>query len=338
LKITGKTTWDTIQEFTDQKFSGYDQDIFKIIKSSKAASTNSKYETYFKLFKEWCIKNECLYLPASVPTVAVYISVLVKKSVSFSVLCAHFYSVKWFHDISLLKNPCEDKLIQMMMEGAKRILGRPIVKKEPITISHLQKIVEKFGKDHRHLPNVRLCAMLLISFAGFLRYNELANLKMSNIKFYDTYVNINIEKSKTDLYRRGNSITISKTGLPTCPVTWLLNYIQLANLDFNSEEYIFRSLIYLKSKKSYRLCARNTPLSYTRAREIFLKSLSDIGLNCKDFCLHSLRSGGATAAANNGLSDRLIKAHGRWRSDVAKDGYIKDNFERQCIVSRKLGI
>ena len=37
---------------------------------------------------------------------------------------------------------------------------------------------------------------------------------------------------------------------------------------------------------------------------------------------HSLRSGGASAAANAGVPDRLFKRHGRWLSDSAKDGYV----------------
>jgi hypothetical protein len=42
------------------------------------------------------------------------------------------------------------------------------------------------------------------------------------------------------------------------------------------------------------------------------------------FGLHSLRSGGASQAANNNVTDRLFKAHGRWRSENANDGYVKD--------------
>ena len=69
-----------------------------------------------------------------------------------------------------------------------------------------------------------------------------------------------------------------------------------------------------------------------------LNTLSAIGLNTKNFCLHSLRSGGATAAASNNVPDRLIKEHGRWRSDFAKDGYIKDIVNTQLKVSSNLGI
>jgi len=88
----------------------------------------------------------------------------------------------------------------------------------------------------------------------------------------------------------------------------------------------------------YKLVAKNIPLSYTRARKLLLNSLTAIGTDSKQFCLHSLRSGGASAAASNNISDRLIKAHGRWRTDLAKDGYIKDNLNKQFVVSSNLGI
>ena len=45
----------------------------------------------------------------------------------------------------------------------------------------------------------------------------------------------------------------------------------------------------------------------------------------ENFGLHSLRSGGASAAANNGISDRLMSKQGRWSSEKARNGYIKDS-------------
>jgi hypothetical protein len=35
--------------------------------------------------------------------------------------------------------------------------------------------------------------------------------------------------------------------------------------------------------------------------------------------LPSMRSGGATAAANSNINDRVWKRHGRWKSDNSKD-------------------
>ena len=63
-----------------------------------------------------------------------------------------------------------------------------------------------------------------------------------------------------------------------------------------------------------------------------------IGLSGRDYGLHSLRAGGASAAANAQVSDRLFKRHGRWKSDKAKDGYIKDNILSLLSVSLSLGI
>jgi hypothetical protein len=56
----------------------------------------------------------------------------------------------------------------------------------------------------------------------------------------------------------------------------------------------------------------NKPLPYTRMREL-LFLLSN---NIKDFGVHSFRSGGAAAAANSGIPDRLFKRHGRRKSEA----------------------
>ena len=69
---------------------------------------------------------------------------------------------------------------------------------------------------------------------------------------------------------------------------------------------------------------KNRPLSYTRMREVFIDAFQPFVSDIKKYGLHILRSGGATTAANLGISDRLFKKNGRWRSETAKDGYAKD--------------
>ena len=48
--------------------------------------------------------------------------------------------------------------------------------------------------------------------------------------------------------------------------------------------------------------------------------------------------GGASAATNTGVSDRLFKRQGRWKTDQAKDGYIEDKLDSLLSVSRSLHI
>ena len=45
-----------------------------------------------------------------------------------------------------------------------------------------------------------------------------------------------------------------------------------------------------------------------------------------------------TAAAKTGVKDRLFKRHGSWRSENAKDRYVKDNLKELLSVSRNLDI
>ena len=67
-----------------------------------------------------------------------------------------------------------------------------------------------------------------------------------------------------------------------------------------------------------------------------MDTFSQLGFPSRLFGLDSLRSGGATAAANAGVNDRLFKRHGRWRTDKAKDGYVKDNLDVLLSVPKSL--
>ena len=58
-------------------------------------------------------------------------------------------------------------------------------------------------------------------------------------------------------------------------------------------------------------------LSYSRLRELELEAFRYIVPDISAIGTHSLRSGGATAAANAGVPDRLFKRHGRWASESA---------------------
>lgn len=145
-----------------------------------------------------------------------------------------------------------------------------------------------------------------------------------------------IPKSKTDILRRGNKLLIARTGKEKGPVVCLFyNYIRMS-MFANKEEFLFRALPYKKGKHLLSTC--NKPISYSRVRELFRTSLIKIGLDKSKFGLHSLKSGGATSAANNYVSDRLFKTHGRWRSENGKDGYVQDDVRTNLSVSLNLEI
>ena len=96
---------------------------------------------------------------------------------------------------------------------------------------------------------------------------------------------------------------------------------------------MFRSLYFHKATSTYSL--RSTGMSYSRTREIVLQAFGELGYLKNLFGLHSSRAGGSSAAANAGVSRRLFKCHGRWKTDQAKDGYVKDKLESVLSVSKR---
>jgi hypothetical protein len=106
----------------------------------------------------------------------------------------------------------------------------------------------------------------------------------------------------------------------------------------NTDMYIFRALTYIKKVNKFVLKKKNVKLSYTRTREILKESLGSIGLKAVDFGLYSFRSGGATAAYSCGVSDRLLKIHGRWKSGKLKMATYKKTFKSVCQLKKILEI
>ena len=99
---------------------------------------------------------------------------------------------------------------------------------------------------------------------------------------------------------------------------------------------LFRDLSF--NRALGRSVLNSRPLSYTRAMELFRHKLTSLGHNAKNYGLHSLRSGGATMAAANHIPDRLIKIHGRWRSDSSKDRYIQHTTQARIDLVTNLGL
>ena len=117
-----------------------------------------------------------------------------------------------------------------------------------------------------------------------------------------------MESSKTDQFPDGAWVPIARTHSNICPVSMLERYMKLGEIQGDPDRLLFRGLS--STKQGYRLRASGG-INYTRVQELLLEMLEAVGLDSKLFGLHSLRSGGASAAANAGVPDRLIKRHGR---------------------------
>ena len=112
--------------------------------------------------------------------------------------------------------------------------------------------------------------MIVIGYAGFLRFNTISELRCNDVVFHGDHLVLKIRKSKTDVYSKGREVLIAKGTSSACPYEILHRYFCLSELEVGSENYLFRPIN--KSKTISKLLKTNKKLSYTRARECILKS------------------------------------------------------------------
>lgn len=337
--IARQATKDVISNVQHDKLKELANSLPSVLVESKAKNTRKKYERGFAAWRDWAKDfPEVQVIPANSLYISLFFVSLIQNGSSCAILNEIHYGLKWFHELGGYTDPCRCPLVENVLEAGKRILSMRVKKKEPITPDNMCALFDKHASASANLSDLRVLTICVLGYTGFLRFDELASLRRSDFDFESSHMRVFIEKSKTDVYRDGAWVLISRSGKATCPVALVTRYFSMAEFEPDSDEYIFRALSFLKSCNKYKLRDRASPLSYTRVREIVLEAFEAIGLKRSDYGLHSLRAGGASAAANANINDRLFKRHGRWKSEKAKDGYIKDNVDSLLSVSRALGI
>ena len=85
------------------------------------------------------------------------------------------YALAWAHDLAGVASPTTGILVQTTLQGLRRMLAKPVRKKEPVTIEMFMAMVDDLNKNET-LVNLRLTAACLLAFTGFLRFNKLVNI------------------------------------------------------------------------------------------------------------------------------------------------------------------
>ena len=291
------------------------------------------YIAAFKKWQVWASKHALVReLPASPQHVALYLVFLSNTATSFSTIKLAASSIAWAHSIAGFSSPTIHSLVAETLAGLKFRLARPKLPKEPFTVGQINSLMAQ--RIVTCLTDTRNVCLISLAFFGFFRFSEITRIKVNHLKFFVSHVEITIEKSKCDQLRLGNVVVISRLGTH-CPVSLLESYMELANSASTPTFYLFRRVVVKQSNKL--LHENNLPLSYGSTRDIVKSKATSLGLNPQCFGTHSMRAGGSSAAANNGVADRIFQRHGRWSSVAAKDGYIKDSLKSRLSVTQMIG-
>ena len=300
---------------------------------SKATSTTNKYLGGFRRWKCWATECKLPVFPAVSTHVALYLQHLGQSKGSKAAAEEAVHSISWAHSLAGMPSPTADPFVQAVLAGLKRSLAKPIVKKEPFTVDMVKAVIDDAMKDGS-LSSIRLATMCAMAFAGFLRYSEVCNIRLCDMKLNPSHLKLQIPKSKSDQLRQGDEVVIARSASRYCPVFMLECYMEKAGITLGGEKYLFRGV----TSGKIQTLRPSGQLSYTRFAELLKQKISMLGFPPVDFSPHSLRSGGATVAAAAGVPDRIFKRHGRWKSENAKDGYIKDTLEKRLLVTENLGL
>ncbi|VDI24493.1 Hypothetical predicted protein [Mytilus galloprovincialis] len=229
----------------------------KLLLGSRSDNTIKSYFYAFRRWEQYITKLGFAALPAQPIHIALYFTHLLDQGSTFHPIDNAKYGIKWAHEINGLTDPTENSFVSSIQEAAKRTAYKTVTKKEPVTTSTdmLIQLCEKYS-DSEDLLIVRDLTMTLLGFAGFfLRYDELSSLLFSNVKVKDDFLVLYLNKSKTDQYRQGNEVLISKGFSVACPFNMYLKYVRLAGFVEGSEMFLFRPVF--RSGNTCKLIYKN---------------------------------------------------------------------------------
>ena len=262
-------------------------ETIKNLRNSKANNTVRAYESDFKDFSLFCLKNSLKSLPTEPKILSIYLTHL-SKTYKFSTLKRRIASIKVVHKMKGHYLDTKHPIIIENLLGIKRVKGSYQKAKKPLLINNLKLIIKAIDQyEKKEFKKIRNKSLILIGFSGGFRRSELVNLEYDDLEFVDEGVKIFIKRSKTDQSGEGSIKAIPYfSNLEFCPVTNLKNWLNNGKI---------------KAGKIFNISDKSVAL-------IIKKYALLAGLNPNKYGGHSLRSGFATSAAEAGAEERNIMA------------------------------
>jgi site-specific recombinase XerD len=281
------------------------------IQDAKATSTLRAYGSDWRHFVGWCEQHQLPSLPASPETVGLYVTVLAETH-KVATLQRRLSAISVAHQAAGHESPTKHVVVRTVMAGIRRTKGTAQTGKAPLLTPELKQLVAALPEGKLGL---RDRALLLLGFAGAFRRSELVALDVADLQFGRDGLTVTLRKSKTDQEGAGQKKGIPYGSNPdTCPVRAVQDWITAAVL---KEGPLFRPLNRHGQIKAQRLSDRAVARVVQRAAE-------SAGLDAAQYAGHSLRAGLATAAAQAGVSERVIMQQTGHRSLPVLRKYIRE--------------
>lgn len=289
-----------------------DAQVKNYIRQAKAANTVKAYRQDWDDFITWCAWYHVDALPATVETVARYLTARAATH-QVSTLQRRLSAVSQMHTAAgYPRFSVRDEPLKSVWAGIRRVHGVAPHGKAPAVTADIKAMVAQLPDS---LLGLRDRALLLIGFAGAFRRSELVSLTRVDIQFTSDGVTIRLRRSKTDQEGQGRAVGVPYgSHRETCPVRSLQAWLDASDI---TEGPLFRAINRHGQMQPGALSDKAVALIVKRWAEA-------AGLDPSQYAGHSLRAGLATAAAQAGVAERVIMAQtGHHSADMVRR-YIRE--------------
>lgn len=304
------------------------------LRQSSAKNTLKAYRSDLVVFWLWCLeKNKCP-LPCDPVTLVEFLAEDKKAGRKLSTIKRRASSISWIHRKAGYlgqRNPRENPFVKESIINLCKInKDEKVDKAVELSTDLIREMVTLCKEEENKVKGARDRALLLLGFASAMRRENLSQIRLEEINIVIQGLEIFIPSSKTDQRGRGHVVRLARGQVPTtCPVMSLKDWIDISGIE---EGHIFRRVF-----KDGKLGDKAIdPKTVSRVIQGLIGKLEI--KEGKKYSAHSLRSGFASTAAQNGASIQSIKTQGNWKSDGSLMRYIRNREDWEVAASYKLGL
>lgn len=306
--------------------------VRELFEQSAADNTLRGYRSDLIGFLEWSAHHKVQPLPCDPLTLVRYLTEQA-EGFAMSTVTRRASAVSWIHRRAGYlghDNPRESPIVtEALRLLRRRYKERRQKQAKELTPGIIRETMKDCQDDRNKAKGKRDQALILIGFSSAMRRSELVRITVEHMNLVPEGLEILIPWSKTDQEGKGHVVRIARGQTPlTCPVETLRDWLNFANI---TEGPVFRRV----SKTG----TIGDSLSDWSVWNVVKTRMKALGLkNWDEFAGHSMRSGFASTAANNGASIQAIRTQGNWKSNDSLLRYIRNKEDWDNAASYKLGL
>ena len=337
----GKGIWEDVAQLVGENpcLETLREELAQSLTMAKAASTLGAYKTPVAEWQEFCT----MYKGRAFPVDSALFLLFLQNRLNYDLerhnkiggFLNRVYGIDLMCGMMGFEGPGRLPEVKLLIESAKRQLGRPTIKKLPCDKPLLTRLILELVPNPtnlvaQNLIDLRTAIFCLLGFVLEGRWAEVSQLCPNDFTDYGEYMVAFIEVRKTSQHREGGFVPFVDSGEVRGACTLLRLYLGMIPPG-NEDIPIFRHLDFGKSK-GWIWRARS--VGYSRISELVKEALGRIGVVGSLYGLHSFRSGAATEVGKDcSIDSRLHDRHGGWAANsAAKDGYIAESDENRLRV------